>query len=58
MEGRRPRARARAADRLNVTPAGPPEKRDSVALDAAPPPAAVPPVAGSTSRLERLLAGP
>ncbi len=62
MEGRSPRARARAADRLNVTPAGPPEKRDSVTpLDAGPPcppPPAAPAVAGSKSRLERLLAGP
>ena len=65
MEGRSPRARARAADRLNVTPAGPPEKRDSVTpLDAGPPPPPPPPTAapataaGSKSRLERLLAGP
>ena len=62
MAGRSPRARARATDRLNVTPAGPPEKRDSTApLDAGPPPppVAAPPVAaGSKSRLERLLAGP
>jgi hypothetical protein len=56
IDGRRPRARARAADRLNVTPARPVDDRVAAVREAAPPgPAAAAAADGSKSRLERPL---